>query len=107
MKTGLVVRYWIQQDYYANVLCQNREEPSLKCKGKCALMKEMQAADTGTPGKPVLPDVSKLEISIFLVHEAMQFSLCQLSAVNVKKEQGNKNCTRGFPLSLFQPPEFS
>ena len=43
---GLVSHYFLNQDYYANVLCENKSNKSLKCNGKCHLKKELAAIET-------------------------------------------------------------
>lgn len=39
-----VLDYLIRYDYYANVLCENKDDVVLQCNGKCHLAKELAAA---------------------------------------------------------------
>lgn len=41
--------YEINFDYVANELCENKEEPELKCNGKCYLMKQLAKAEAEKP----------------------------------------------------------
>lgn len=37
----IVLDYEINKDYIAKVLCENKNRPQLKCKGKCQMMKKL------------------------------------------------------------------
>lgn len=41
----ILLEYRVNQDYIAKVLCENKSKPELKCKGKCQLMKQLDAAE--------------------------------------------------------------
>jgi hypothetical protein len=41
----LVVRYYINKQYIAAELCENRARPMLHCEGKCVLARKLQEAD--------------------------------------------------------------
>ena len=38
------VDYWMNQDFIASELCENKDKPALKCEGKCHLKKETKNA---------------------------------------------------------------
>ncbi|MBS1658072.1 MAG: hypothetical protein JST18_08255 [Bacteroidetes bacterium] len=38
----LLLHYELEKDYYSQVLCINKEKPSLHCEGKCQLRKELE-----------------------------------------------------------------
>jgi len=40
--TILFVHYTINKNYYAKVLCENKNKPMLHCNGKCRLSKELK-----------------------------------------------------------------
>lgn len=40
---GVFIRFKINQDFYARVLCINKEKPELKCHGKCQLKKQLKS----------------------------------------------------------------
>lgn len=41
----ILLEYRVNQDYIARVLCENKTKPELKCKGKCQLMKQLDATE--------------------------------------------------------------
>ncbi|MEO1447961.1 MAG: hypothetical protein AAFV07_00450 [Bacteroidota bacterium] len=49
------VDYAVHQQYFAEVLCPNKDRPELKCQGKCVLMQKIQAAqqEPQSPDAPV------------------------------------------------------
>ncbi|MEN9611074.1 MAG: hypothetical protein RLZZ628_1888 [Bacteroidota bacterium] len=40
---GVIMRFQANQDYYARVLCVNKNRPELACHGKCFLMQQLQS----------------------------------------------------------------
>lgn len=44
-KVFTIADYVIHQEYIAEVLCINKEEPELKCNGKCHLAKELNKSE--------------------------------------------------------------
>lgn len=57
--------YQANLDYYAKVLCENQARPTLKCNGKCALAKKLEAVNQASPADaPPLP--GKLQLKDFL-----------------------------------------
>lgn len=51
-----VGNYLIQYRYYAEVLCENKDVPALKCNGTCQLAEALQAEET--PQAPSLPELA-------------------------------------------------
>jgi hypothetical protein len=45
IKAAIVAYYYINQDYIAASLCENRDNASMNCKGKCYLNKKMNAQE--------------------------------------------------------------
>jgi hypothetical protein len=39
---GVIMRFQANQDYYAQVLCVNKNRPELACHGKCFLMQQLK-----------------------------------------------------------------
>ena len=39
------VNYWVNHDFIASELCENKDKPELKCEGKCHLQKEIQQSN--------------------------------------------------------------
>lgn len=46
-----VVHYQLDYTYISEVLCLNRDQPQLACKGKCQLRKNLKALQTDRAGK--------------------------------------------------------
>lgn len=44
-RVGVVVNYFIDQNYYATVLCEKKDEVKSCCRGKCAMAKELKNMD--------------------------------------------------------------
>ncbi len=38
----IVIAYYANKDFIAKTLCENKDKPELKCKGKCHLNKDLQ-----------------------------------------------------------------
>lgn len=64
LKFGLMMNYQVQYDYYVNVLCENKDNDSLECNGKCALMKELKSVDSHSPEEPTVPAATHFEVFI-------------------------------------------
>nr|WP_233098677.1 hypothetical protein [Aureibaculum flavum] len=103
-----VIDYNLNYDYIAKVLCINKDEPELKCNGKCHLAKEIKKTlpsdnQDKPSGLPVI-DFDKFPITS---HEnehhklnAFQFS----KKLNFHIIKTGK--TNNYISSVFQPPEF-
>lgn len=39
---GVIMKFQVNQDYYAEVLCVNKKRPELACHGKCYLMQQLK-----------------------------------------------------------------
>jgi hypothetical protein len=42
-RLGVVAKWWLNRDYAARVLCENKARPALHCNGKCQLSKQLRA----------------------------------------------------------------
>lgn len=105
LKVSLVTDYIVRWDYYAKVLCENKDRPELHCDGKCILAQKMAAADATTPDKPLLPEFLTLEFSPFLqAQTSLQLMPILLNGINEQLYfQHTENCSSGF-LQLPSPP---
>lgn len=52
-KLAVVLSYEINKAYIVQVLCENKDKPSLGCEGKCVLSKQLQRA-----ADPVVPPLT-------------------------------------------------
>lgn len=104
-KTGILVHYGIKQKHYAEVLCENKTKPELKCNGKCQLMKEL-ALQNDEPQAPTLPsNVVQYELSGFLLPEKTSFCFNHQSDNSQKIRQPSTSYYFDWIDYLFQPPE--
>lgn len=73
-KTVVLTNYFLNYQYYALELCENKDNLDLKCNGKCALMKDIKSVEVKTddlnpPEAPnnmvelvFIDDLSKLKV---------------------------------------------
>jgi hypothetical protein len=60
-----LIDYALRYDYYAQVLCENRDKPELKCNGTCKLAQLMKASEEA---HQAVPNSSKtMEAPVLLV----------------------------------------
>jgi hypothetical protein len=65
-KSFVVVRYYVYFDYYAEVLCENKDVPMSHCNGQCALMKELNAArDSKESAESPMGWMKDFSVSVF------------------------------------------
>ncbi len=102
-----VMDYFINYDYIANELCENKEKPELHCNGKCHLMKELaKASEEEKPvsGKKQLQH----EYEVLFYYEPIDFALNN-TAVLSQKAVNMIYCnlyTHINSASVFHPPVF-
>lgn len=66
----MLVHYWINLNYYTEVLCENKDKPMMHCNGKCALSKELRKAEEGkAQTERNIPQLDKIKISHFIPSE--------------------------------------
>lgn len=106
IKTGLVLHYYFNYTYYAEVLCENKDKPEMHCNGTCALGRELQAAEHAKQqAETNIPALSKIEISTFIpADKSPEYSfgfiqnLCQVTVSNETLTE----CL--FGSDIFHPP---
>jgi len=68
----------LRQDYYANVLCQNQDQPIAVCGGKCfvdkqvALVQSIAAQPVSDDTTPVSPTL-EIDLSVYIAATNSQF----------------------------------
>jgi len=101
-KTVLFLHYKSNFEYYAKVLCENKQKPTLQCNGKCHLKKEMKRDDQ-KQNSPV--SNTKVEnINILYVE-----SLLSNTVLSSKNNQAfallpAEDIQSGHLFSVFHPP---
>lgn len=97
------LEYAIHQDYFAKVLCVNKDKPEMHCNGKCHLKKEIKKS-TGENSNEQKP----------LPIDLREYPIGHVSALNVQFFKTNTRLfTRTYPLNeyspfipgLFRPPQ--
>ncbi len=106
-KLLILVKFKINQDYIAKVLCENRNKPVLACEGTCFLSDQLKEQEVPTSDCQLPPfPVEKLQ-PLFITHTTSDFynqafviqerlDLSSFYAVNYSLE---------YSLSLFKPPQ--
>ncbi len=104
-KLGIVANYYINFQYYAEVLCDNKDKPELQCNGQCHLKEELKQTENNNDEN--MPEiVSKLRYSDFV----MQDHLITFRPPILHREQSitwQRNCDaimNGYPTNVFRPP---
>lgn len=104
VKVVLVADYALRFDYYATVLCENKDKVEMNCHGKCQLNNNLTIVNKVNPEKPTVPSAAKTEISDFIVN---QYSL-KTSVFKAKKSHIGipevQNHYKGIALAIPTPP---
>ena len=103
-KWVLIADYAINKDYIAKNLCENKARPSLKCKGKCQLMKKM-AAEENQDNKQSNQNSGKEKSSEVLYFERINNS--DLNAYLENNIEYRDYCLVAYTspcFSIFHPP---
>jgi hypothetical protein len=103
------VWYATNIEYVAEELCENKEEPEMKCNGKCYLAKqlakvEVEQQEDPSPEKPVNPFQAKQEPPV--IHQGhLLFDLAS-TPIESKKSQFIYLCTPYTAIfgEVFHPP---
>lgn len=103
VKLSIIASYLINQSYYANVLCENKDKPKSGCNGKCHLSKELQSADSGTD-KQIPESLLKYEISLFLINKNNPIKISKLEIQNLYSEYIEIGILSDFNSDIFHPP---
>lgn len=96
------VNYWMNKDYIASVLCENKDRPELECNGKCHLKKEIQSnSDDQNNGQEV---ASSMMVEFFQPSERFEFKCTPVSNSDVFCDYCEP-VESGFISSVFHPPQ--
>lgn len=74
---GLIYAYYaINKDYIKKQLCENKDQPELKCDGKCHLKKVLAISKNNTieEPQPFLPSLEEIKMPV-LFFQAISFQL--------------------------------
>jgi hypothetical protein len=100
---GVLTYFQVNRDYIARILCVNKDEPELSCKGHCYLKRNLKLADEKQEALPESTEKSKTEIPVFLISEA-----CFHSQPELLHCPSNfppvKTSIAGYQTPIFHPP---
>lgn len=105
-KSVIVFRYLAQFNYYAQVLCENKDKPELNCNGKCALMKELAAEKESNDMPRVPQSVLQYELSAFTLLDSAIVFLTRESESRLFQNAINFYAFK-WMNSVFNPPELN
>lgn len=99
----------LRQDYYANVLCQNQDQPIAVCGGKCFVDKQVALVQsTATlPSSDAVPATPTLEIdlSVYVVVIPLLFVSDQFLSTFASFSDVVYRSPTDYPASIFHPPQ--
>ncbi len=100
------IEYEINKKYIAEVLCENKDKPKMKCNGKCHLKKQLKKAnDEPVEQSSPVPPSSKTEDLITLSYEK---NLKCINPITINKSEVyyTENYQFKFYRKIFHPPKF-
>jgi hypothetical protein len=104
VKLGIVAWYQVNKSYVSQTLCENRDKPQTKCKGKCYLKKKLaKAGDESDKSKHKTDRSNNVSID-FLVTTVI---VCQLMQFGEQVAQNGFYCfnsSNDYSASIFHPP---
>ena len=107
LKVWILVDFKIHQDYIAEVLCINRDEPITMCNGSCYLKDRLQEAEEKEQEQ--IPEGLKQKVEIlYLSNLVMQLNDFFDDADSVRRcPLNNESYHSSYHGSIFHPPKFS
>lgn len=94
------IDYVVHQEYFAEVLCINKDRPELNCDGKCVLMQKIQAAQQAeqNPEGPLPLQVEDFLSLLYWESEGPAFQESEITGLSVYPEE------IGHAGPVFSPP---
>jgi len=101
-----IIEYHANYDYIANILCENRDKPSLACHGKCYLEKQLKKNKDNHSHNSTIPQIDfdkypVCPLDLFL-YETKDF--CEN---NNKLVFDKEHSSQIFLKSIFKPPQIT
>ena len=106
-----LIEYYAERDYFANVLCINKDKPELQCNGQCILMQKLRKASGETQEQPNAPAPSSgINLKDYPIGFVTSLQ-CSALAVCLTHEISFKGWVDNLPSSplfeIFHPPKIS
>jgi hypothetical protein len=102
-KWVIIASYYIQKDYIAKNLCENRNKPQMHCEGKCCLKKRLakEAKDqVPSPGS----QKNEQEVNLFCVVLPFRIQLREFTPTKASFIVRNELLTISRSHAVFKPP---
>ncbi|MEM6845553.1 MAG: hypothetical protein AAF632_25290 [Bacteroidota bacterium] len=100
--------FTLRQDYYANVLCENQDQPIAICGGRCFVDKQIATLQMVTQPvsdpAPVAPTL-EIDLSLYVVTDMLHFVPNDHLAMSVGHSDTNPSFPSDYPTSVFHPPQ--
>ena len=97
------LKFKLNQEYIAKVLCVNKANPQMKCNGHCYLMKQYKKAQQEEAAtKKMLEDVSGFEL--FYAHTILQILPATFFTLDVIHATKVKFALQEYFSEITQPP---
>lgn len=99
-----LIEYYANRDFFATVLCINKNKPELKCNGQCILMQKLKKAVQEESSSAPVPKVNFEDYPLGLISppgSSLQITLIEIS-LSYSFYQDNYFSATG--SNLFHPP---
>jgi len=101
----LLLNYALNKESITELFCVNKEQPELKCDGKCHLGKQLNET-TDSPDSPTIPEVRTFS-EFVSTPISFEFPVCNVES-RVQIDFNYFSClSDGFKVTLVPPPWFS
>lgn len=98
----IVMDYEINKDYIAKVLCENKNRPQLKCKGKCQMMKKLAEEEKQQQSSELKAGNQSLIVSSTAHFASLQKPAVSESFIDYQELPVPHTVTRSY--AIFHPP---
>ena len=98
------IDYYINQDYIAENLCENKEKPALKCHGQCHLKKEVKKAAEKEDETPVAPSNQSKKENQSVQHFCQNNTTLVFNPEHISYSFDYLETTSDFVLKIIIPP---
>lgn len=102
-RAAIVVNFYVNQDYIAKNLCENRNKPKLNCCGKCQLNKKLHTEDKKEKELPDQKGVGTVVLSSKSFYATVPSAIATLFRNTFYNF--SENTEAGQASSFFHPPD--
>jgi hypothetical protein len=108
MRVGIVGHYFANKNYYATVLCVNKDNAELDCKGSCQLQQKLKnVSERGSQKKGQLPQSLKKQISPYILYDLLSAALPHTGTQIVLYKNQPESIISKTQQEFFHPPELA